>query len=487
MVILRGIVRNAIKSSDDGGDVPVAGAVIIQLSSAVYTSTNGTFYTSALTLDVATCQASKYETVQYSIPDFATTYDPKGVISGSVTSIDTSSVAGVTTIWDTNKIYIADTLSGRTLTMMDGIDDGITAIIKNNTNNSINLGGVSGGIYSTWECMTSNAAWAARYDHSSVAMPNDDIVIIAGAFIYNDVWKSSNKGATWTCMTSNAAFTVRFRGNAVVVSSDIIYLAGYPGYIQKEVWISHDTGATWSLQTNTPGWGEREWASCVALKNGKIILMGGYNDSYQKYSDVWMSADKGLTWSCKTSSAEWGKRDGHDSVVLSDQSIVLMGGYSSIFGYEVSNDVWRSTDEGATWTCMTSSAAWTPRYCMRVEALSDDSIILTGGNLDYPTYDYTNDVWKSTDKGATWVRLPTAPWSVRFCHETSVLSDDSIILTGGRNPKKDTWKYSAVGLSGSCVITRAVPGDIYNIGGISGESTQNIVFTLWNNKAYSKG
>jgi len=40
------------------------------------------------------------------------------------------------------------------------------------------------------------------------------------------------------------------------------------------------------------------------------------------------------------------------------------------------------------------------------------------------------------------------------------------------------------GTSG-CVITHAVPGDVYNIGGVSSEPTTHIEFTLWENSAYS--
>jgi hypothetical protein len=39
----------------------------------------------------------------------------------------------------------------------------------------------------------------------------------------------------------------------------------------------------------------------------------------------------------------------------------------------------------------------------------------------------------------------------------------------------------------SFVIIASSSGDIYNIGGISGESTTNIVFTLWDNRGYGRG
>ena len=150
MVILKGYVRDG-QASTEYDEAMISGAAIIQKTRVTYTSSNGTFYTSAdTTTNYATCEAAGYKTVEYSIPVFATTYDPSGVISGSVTSIDTSSHVSITTIWDTNKIYISETLTGRVLIMMDGLDDGKTAVIITNTANSIDLGGISGGNPTGW-------------------------------------------------------------------------------------------------------------------------------------------------------------------------------------------------------------------------------------------------------------------------------------------------------------------------------------------------
>ena len=58
-------------------------------------------------------------------------------------------------------------------------------------------------------------------------------------------------------------------------------------------------------------------------------------------------------------SAGWSARYGHSSVVMPDGSIVLMGGYDN---GSYKNDVWRSTDNGATWTQVNASAGWSARY-----------------------------------------------------------------------------------------------------------------------------
>jgi hypothetical protein len=149
MVILRGIVRSG-RDSTESEDVYLASAMVVQVSSAVYTSSNGTFYTSAINLDTVTCIAEEHQIVTYSIPDFATTYDPAGVISGSATLVDTSSYTDFVRLWDTSKVFVPGTLAGRLLEMRSGIDDGKTAYVKSNDANSVLLGGASGFITSGW-------------------------------------------------------------------------------------------------------------------------------------------------------------------------------------------------------------------------------------------------------------------------------------------------------------------------------------------------
>ena len=49
-------------------------------------------------------------------------------------------------------------------------------------------------------------------------------------------------------------------------------------------------------------------------------------------------------------------------MVLSDGSVLVMGGYDGIRR----NDVWKTVDGGASWTLVTSSAGWTGKKILHL-------------------------------------------------------------------------------------------------------------------------
>ncbi len=192
-------------------------------------------------------------------------------------------------------------------------------------------------------------------------------------------------------------------------------------------------------------WSARYGHTSVVMPDGSIVLMGG-NDGSRK-NDVWRSTDNGETWTRMISSADWSARYGHTSVVMPDGSIVLMGGYDG----SNKRDVWRSTDNGETWTRMTSSAGWSARQYHTSVVMPDGSIVLMGG------YDGSNkrDVWRSTDNGATWTRMTSsAGWSARQYHTSVVMPDGSIVLMGGNDGrrKNDVWRSTDNGKTWTQVI-----------------------------------
>jgi len=295
-----------------------------------------------------------------------------------------------------------------------------------------------------WTQMTSNAQWLPRYLQTSVALPDGSIVLMGGLTevwpspYVNDVWHSTDKGASWELMTEHAEWTDRIGHSSVVLPDGSIVLMGgmdiNNAIKRTDAWRSTDKGASWELMTASAGWTGRVGHSCVVLPDGSIVLMGGSFNN-----DVWRSTDKGASWELMTAHAEWSPRQDASSGVLPDGSIVLMGG--TYF-----NDVWRSTDKGATWKQMTASAEWSPRFGHTSVVMPDGSIVLMGGmEADYTDENDMNDVWRSTDKGASWELMTEhAEWTPRYYYSSVVIPDGSIIVMGGHDvndPVNDVWRF----------------------------------------------
>ncbi|WP_370575556.1 PKD domain-containing protein, partial [Methanomethylovorans sp.] len=249
----------------------------------------------------------------------------------------------------------------------------------------------------------------------------------------------------WTQVNSSAGWSTRLKHSSVVLpDGSIVLMGGYDGSRKNDVWKSTDNGTTWTQINSSAGWSARHSHSSVVLPDGSIVLTGGYDGSNRK-NDVWKSTDNGATWTQVNSSAGWSGRYGHSSIVLPDGSIVLMGGHDGSF----KNDLWRSTDNGATWMQVNSSAGWSGRYGHSSIVLPDGSIVLMGG--DDESSGYLNDVWRSTDNGATWTQVnSSAEWSARSSHSSVVLPDGSIVLMGGDEGiyKNDVWRLTTAGSSG---------------------------------------
>jgi hypothetical protein len=143
--------------------------------------------------------------------------------------------------------------------------------------------------------------------------------------------------------------------------------------------------------------------------------------------------------------ADWGiiPRDGASLVKTSDNTLVLMGGWKGTPQSEWSNDggsnvttnqVWKSTDNGATWTAVLAhvddppqsgdGGRWRRRHshCSFITTIGGTDYIYVIGGDGFDSYynntgdgspPYPADVWRSpaSTYGATWERMTaTAGW-----------------------------------------------------------------------------
>ncbi|MCT8336808.1 PGF-pre-PGF domain-containing protein [Methanoculleus sp. Afa-1] len=273
-------------------------------------------------------------------------------------------------------------------------------------NGSIILMGGSGNA-DVWRSADNGITWdriattpfggLGRQGHTSVVMPNGSIILMGGKNswpdVYRDVRQSTDGGATWTRVINNAPWSARYDHTSVVMPNGSIILMGgsnSDGSGLNDVWQSDNYGATWTQLPDAP-WGARYDHSSVVLPDGSIVLMGRNGDN-----DVWRSDNYGVTWTRVAEHAEWSNRQGHTSVAMPDGSIVLMGGYDN----NPRNDVWRSTDNGTTWTQVTEHAGWPARHHHTSVAMPDGSIVIMGG------LGGTNEVWRLETAGSN-TRNPT--------------------------------------------------------------------------------
>jgi len=230
------------------------------------------------------------------------------------------------------------------------------------------------------------AAWSARLFPTAVILSNGHIILMGGFDfnLLNDVWKSVNGGATWTQQTASAGWSPRFMHRSVVTSDNTIVVMGgitntASGICSNEVWYSTDEGVTW-YQCASPGWSARGGHQVSVLSTGEIVLTGGcdYTTAPRTCNnEVWLSDDKGASWQCQSGGAEWHVRERHLSVARHDGSIFVLGGYYYPGYYH--NDVWKSVDKGITWVQPPETVSWPGRMDSAAVCLSNNEIIVMGG------------------------------------------------------------------------------------------------------------
>ena len=96
-------------------------------------------------------------------------------------------------------------------------------------------------------------------------------------------------GTAWSQMTPNAGWSARFNHTSVALpDGSIVLMGGNDGSRKNDVWRSTDGGKNWN-QLASPGWTARVGHTSVALPDGTIVLLGGYDGDCK--NDVWRFGD----------------------------------------------------------------------------------------------------------------------------------------------------------------------------------------------------
>ena len=533
MVLVRGHVRDGRGSTNTDNKL-IPGVVVTQGSGwSTTTDGSGYFSTSAnIELHEVTFDATGYQKSTITIPVFSTAYDEEGVISGSITKdSENAAVSGYIVVTDGSKVFYSGAMVGRTFCMRNGVYDGYSGEITENTMNTVTVAGYwyeSGGtselrMFGTdmdtsgtevptvwksldggdsWTCVTSTAVWGSgvgfcHTDHTrwvprSVTVNGDDVFLYSTSSknhpSLDTVWHSDDKGDTWTRVGDESTFGLVREGCGIVrgQSGNTFLFGGLDHYGQvypagtdmNDVWRMTDPGSisSWTRVAEHADWGVRYNHMCISDGSGyAMYVMGGIRTDIGSYTDVWRSTTQGTSWVLMasgltnilswtfTSEYQYGKRH---AFVLSGGEVIIV----NVFIHEYDEDppttttIWASTDNGATWGCKFSGSLCNNRFVPYV--VSDDTVYLMETNYTSESTHYVYHI--SEDKGTTWTTVSSA----------------TSYLNCGMFPALVVFKPE---VASGVIVMHPHSGDVYNIGGISGDPSQNMMVTLWKNRSYGGG
>lgn len=313
----------------------------------------------------------------------------------------------------------------------------------------------------TWT--VNKAPFTPRHSASAVTI-GDTVYLVGGCTgrpgttFYNDVWATKD-GVLWTQVDHSFGpigrtfATANLAGRIGVIGSSpsIIGLAppslGWtelppdpgPGYIMVPdtgqlpdgsywAWgggemkvLRSDTGLTWQPVTTNLPQDRNSVAGCV--HHGKLFVCGGVRGG-QYLNDVYASAD-GITWTQVAGAQRFAGRSAHCMVSFQDKLWVFGGSLP---------DVWRSDDDGVSWTQTTTDGhpggAYAITYAKGVAFKGQ--LWLLGGVSAQSTY--------SSPDGITWTKH-TPSWSWRADFGAHVIGGTLYVVRGQAAPNvyRDVW------------------------------------------------
>ncbi len=222
------------------------------------------------------------------------------------------------------------------------------------------------------------------------------------------LWKSLDYGSTWTPMITDSYVDEGAVSDiAVVNGGQVLYAAGGDG---AYFYASTDSGTTWtSIQV----------ASGNALMNGMAIDPSSYSTIYLSVpgDGVFKSQDNGNTWTLLSASpiitAQSGNAALHAAILVDPTN-------TDRLYYGTDHGLYISQDAGATWTTSTNGIASTDVSIRDVasDPASPSTIYILAG-VEVST---SVDLYRSTNGGALWTPLATNLDALRIVPDPNTAS-----------------------------------------------------------------
>ena len=275
----------------------------------------------------------------------------------------------------------------------------------------------------------------------------------------NDVWLSPDSGMSWflvagvsrtpggpynapggradtsfKTMASGTAFTTDANSNIFRIQGQTNPLWPWEaGTCTSETWMSADGGLNWQLQGSAAPVPARKFASATSDRANNLYVLGGHEcDTWATRYDVWRSNNQGRSWTQQTSQASVSGpavgillsvpvADGAKSRYSFGEALLYTTGWDG--GVEV-NQVYLSTNQGSNWMQYRTAAAFSSRDDANGEVTKDGLIIVVGGKREYNVGgNLTTDYMNDV-----WVS-PDGGWTWGLCVEDAGFTDRRYFMT----------------------------------------------------------
>lgn len=276
---------------------------------------------------------------------------------------------------------------------------------------------------STWTAVTAppkpTAADVGTYFGGMLLSLGGNLYSIGGhnsADSTESVYKSTDNGATWSTILATAPWTAFGENSqrAVVLNGRMFIIRG-----SRDCWASSD-GIVWT-KTNANITGDTKDCQALIVHNGLLVAFFTLSTA----SSVYASAD-GITWSSVTGAPGWAGRR-FPMVYSLAGNLYLAGGIDNT---TLKNDVWKSTDNGATWTQITAAAAFAARYGS-ANWVYNSKMWIGGGALNSGATSIDDDVYSSVD-GITWTLITAASGWVARSQPSFTIHNNTMYIGPGR-------------------------------------------------------